>query len=59
MTRCDFCGAKTKVVRTHYGSGFGYIRLICMDCKKKLGAKSIKEEEEEKCSEGLNVRSKE
>ena len=48
ITNCDFCGKKTEVVGTHYGSGFGYTRLICSDCKKELGAKSIKEEEAEK-----------
>ena len=48
ITNCDFCGKKTEVVRTHYGSGFGYTRLICPDCKKELGAKSIKEEQTEK-----------
>ena len=46
MTRaiCDFCGQKTEVERTHYGTTFGYVRLICSECKRELGAKSIKEE---------------
>ena len=44
IANCDFCGKKTEVVGTHYGSGFGYTRLICSDCKAELGAKSIKEE---------------
>lgn len=51
IANCDFCGKKTEVVGTHYGSGFGYTRLICSDCKKELGAKSIKEEEAEKVKE--------
>ena len=48
IANCDFCGKKTEVVGTHYGSGFGYTRLICSDCKKELGAESIKEETEKK-----------
>lgn len=48
IANCDFCGKKTEVIRTYYGSGFGYVRLICSDCKKELGAKSIEEENEEK-----------
>lgn len=38
---CDFCGKKTEVQRTHYGSGFGYIRLICAECQKELNAEII------------------
>jgi len=34
--------------RTHYGSGFGYVRLICADCKKELGAEIIKPKKKEK-----------
>lgn len=41
---CDFCGKKTEVKRTHYGSGFGYVRLICSECQKELGAEIIKPE---------------
>jgi len=36
MAKCDFCSKKKKVFRTHYGSGFGYIRLMCNDCKGKI-----------------------
>ena len=38
---CDFCGKKAEVKRTHYGSGFGYVRLICADCQKELNAEII------------------
>lgn len=38
---CDFCGKKANVERTHFGSGFGYVRLICSDCRKELGAEII------------------
>ena len=36
VTNCDFCGKKTEVKRTHYGTSFGYVRLICKDCAKEL-----------------------
>lgn len=36
IANCDFCGKKTEVKRTHYGSGFGYVRLICAKCIKEL-----------------------
>lgn len=41
ITNCDFCGKKAEVKRTHYGSGFGYVRLICSDCIKELNAETI------------------
>lgn len=34
--RCDFCGKKKEVFRTHYGSGFKYVRLMCSDCEKRI-----------------------
>ena len=51
IANCDFCGKKAEVERTHYGTSFGYVRLICKDCAKELGAEIIgkektKEEEE-------------
>ena len=45
---CDFCGKKTIVQRTHHGSGFGYVRLICSDCQKELNAEIIKPEKKTK-----------
>ena len=48
VTNCDFCGKKTEVKRTHYGTSFGYVRLICKDCAKELGAKIIGEDEKKK-----------
>lgn len=41
IANCDFCGKKAEVKRTHYGTSFGYIRLICEGCRKKLNAKTI------------------
>lgn len=41
IATCDFCGKKTEVKGTHYGSGFGYVRLICADCQKELNAEII------------------
>ena len=38
ISNCDFCGKKAEVKRTHYGSGFGYVRLICIECQKELNA---------------------
>lgn len=46
IANCDFCGKKTEVKRTHYGSGFGYVRLICAKCAKC--AKYIKESTSDK-----------
>lgn len=41
IATCDFCGKKTEVKRTHYGTSFGYVRLICSDCQKELSAEII------------------
>lgn len=41
MSKCDFCGKETEVKRTHYGSGFGYVRLICLKCAAELDAEII------------------
>lgn len=50
---CDFCGNKREVFTTHFGSGFGYTRFMCNECKDHIekqypGTKvlSIKEEKE-------------
>lgn len=43
--KCDFCGEKKEVKRTHYGTSFGYVRLICNDCAKELGAEIINKKE--------------
>ena len=51
IANCDFCGKKTEVKGTHYGSGFGYVRLICSECQKELGAELIKPEKEKKKEE--------
>lgn len=51
VTNCDFCGKKTEVKRTHYGTSFGYVRLICKDCAKELKAKIISEDENKKKKE--------
>lgn len=48
IANCDFCGKKTEVKRTHYGTSFGYVRLICKDCAKELEAKIIGEDKEKK-----------
>ena len=48
IAMCDFCGKKTEVKRTHYGSGFGYVRLICADCQKELNAEIIVPEKKNK-----------
>ena len=48
IATCDFCGKKTEVKRTHYGSGFGYVRLICSDCQKELNAEIIVPEDKTK-----------
>ena len=45
---CDFCGKKAEVKRTHYGSGFGYVRLICADCQKEFEAEIIVSEKKNK-----------
>lgn len=42
---CDFCGKNTYVNRTHYGTTFGYVRLICSECQKELGAEIIDSKE--------------
>ena len=34
--------------RTHYGSGFGYVRLTCSDCQKELNAEIIVPEKKKK-----------
>lgn len=47
VAMCDFCGKKTEVKRTHYGSGFGYVRLICADCQKELDAEIIGSEKKQ------------
>lgn len=44
--KCDFCGEKKEVKRTHYGTTFGYVRLICSDCAKELGAEIINKKED-------------
>ena len=41
MAKCDFCGKEAEVKGTHYGSGFGYTRLICLECAAELGATFI------------------
>lgn len=43
--KCDFCGEKKEVKRTHYGTSFEYVRLICNDCAKELGAEIIDKKE--------------
>lgn len=45
IANCDFCGKKSEVKRTHYGSSFGYVRLICAERQKKLNAEIIKPDE--------------
>ena len=35
IAECDFCGEKTNVAITHYGTGH-YNRLICKECAKEL-----------------------
>ena len=47
IANCDFCGKKTEVKRTHYGTSFGYVRLICSDCQKELNAEIIQPEKKE------------
>ena len=42
IANCDFCGKNAEAKRTHYGSGFGYVRLICAECQKELNAEIIK-----------------
>ena len=42
IANCDFCGKKAEVKRTHYGTSFGYVRLICDECQKELNAEIIK-----------------
>jgi len=45
MLRCDFCRTRLPVrllKRTHYGSGFGYVRIACQDCMERLGSEEIK-----------------
>ena len=46
--KCDFCGEYKEVKRTHYGTSFGYVRLICKDCAKELGAEIINEKRRKK-----------
>ena len=48
IATCDFCGKKTEVKRTHYGTSFGYVRLICSDCQKELNAEIIVSEKKSK-----------
>lgn len=48
IATCDFCGKKTEVKRIHYGTSFGYVRLICSECQKELGAEIIKPEKKRK-----------
>lgn len=48
IANCGFCGKKTEVKRTHYGSGFGYVRLICSECQKKELRVEFIEPEKEK-----------
>ena len=45
IANCDFCGKKSEVKRTHYGSSFGYVRLICAERQKELKAEIIKPDE--------------
>ena len=42
--KCDFCGENKEVKRTHYGTSH-YVRLICSECQKRLGAKIIQSKE--------------
>lgn len=49
--KCDFCGRNAEVQRTHYGTSFGYVRLICSDCAKELNAEIIKPKKEAKMNE--------
>ncbi len=44
--KCNFCGQSREVKRTHYGTSFGYVRLICSECQKELGAELIQPDKE-------------
>ena len=43
--KCDWCGSTEDVKRTHYGTTFGYIRLMCTNCaesiEKETGSKIV------------------
>lgn len=49
--KCDFCGEmKTDYIRTKYGSSFGYIRLMCDECRaniERVGKTKVKDIDKE------------
>ena len=34
--KCDWCGGSNDVKATHYGTTFGYVRLMCSECAEAI-----------------------